>query len=116
MTTPLAIAGDFAEYGIRVDAGNTPDVAQDAEVYLNIFGNVSSGHDGGTGIGIRKQGTIATTNDFGIFDAAGGPSLAASPTNTDVANFINALNPGAVGGTTVISGSNYLRDTTLAPF
>jgi hypothetical protein len=115
VAVPLFLPGGFAEYGIRVDAGNNT-AGEDSEVYLNIFGNVcAGGHDGGTGIGIRKQGTVATTNDFGIFDAAGGPSLAASPTNTDVVNFINALNPSAVGGTLIISGSNYLRDTTLAP-
>jgi len=115
VTVPLSGPGPSAEYGIRVDAGNTPDVGQDAEVYLNIFSNVSGGVGGGTGIGIRKQGAVSTTNDFGIFDAAGGPALAAVPTNTDVVNFINALNPGSVGGTLIISGSNYQRDTTLAP-
>ena len=80
------------------------------------FGNVcAGGHDGGTAIGIRKQGTVSTTNDFGIYDAPGGATLNSPPSNADVVAFINGLNPGAVGGTTVISGSNYLRDTTLAP-
>jgi hypothetical protein len=73
-----------------------------SEVYLNIFGNVcAGGHDGGTGIGIRKQGTVSTTNDFGIYDAPGGATLNSPPSNADVVAFINGLNPGAVGGTTV---------------
>jgi hypothetical protein len=111
-------AGGTARQGIRVDAGNGT-AGEDASVFLNIFGNTTTGSNGAAGIGVRKNGTVATTNDFGIFDAAGGPSLAASPTNTDVANFINALNPNSAsagnGGTDVISGNNYLRDTTNAP-
>jgi YVTN family beta-propeller protein len=115
VAVPLFLPGGFAEYGIRVDAGNNT-AGEDSEVYLNIFGNVcAGGHDGGTGIGIRKQGTVSTTNDFGIYDAPGGATLNSPPSNADVVAFINGLNPGAVGGTTVINGSNYLRDTTLAP-
>jgi VCBS repeat-containing protein len=111
-------AGGTARQGIRVDAGNNT-AGEDASVFLNIFGNTTTGSNGAAGIGVRKNGTVATTNDFGIFDAAGGPTLAATPTNTDVSNFINALNPNSAsagnGGTDIISGNNYLRDTTHAP-
>jgi hypothetical protein len=58
---------------------------------------------------------VATTNDFGIFDAAGGPVLADNPSNVQVEAFLAALNPASAGGALVINGSAFLRDTTLAP-
>ncbi|MFM9905532.1 MAG: Ig-like domain-containing protein [Pyrinomonadaceae bacterium] len=113
-------AGGSTREGIRVDAGNASST--DDEVYLNIFSNTTAGSNGAGGIGIRKQGAVSTTNDFGIFDAAGGPSLAPSPTNANITAFVSALNPSsALGplftneGCDIISGSNYLRDTTQAP-
>jgi VCBS repeat-containing protein len=105
--------GGSARDGIRVDAGNSSSV--DDAVYLNIFGNTSAGSNGSSGIGVRKQGTVATTNDFGIFDAAGGPVLADNPSNVQVEAFLAALNPASAGGALVINGSAFLRDTTLAP-
>lgn len=105
-------AGGSARQGIRVDAGNASS-AND-QVFLNIFGNTSAGSNGAAGIGVRKQGTNSAVNVFGLYDAAGGPVLPASPTNTDIQNFINALNA-AGGGTDIINGSNYQRDTTQAP-
>src|SRR5262249_45304682 len=54
--------GGSAREGIRVDAGNASS-ADDA-VCLNISGNTSAGSNGAGGIGLRKQGTAATVNDF----------------------------------------------------
>ena len=102
--------GGFATNGIEVDAGNNPS-ADDA-VFLNIFGNTSAGTNGALGIGFYKQGNVATTNDFGIFDAPGGPTLASSPTNAQVEAFVASLNSSTVE---IFNGSNFIRDTTLAP-
>src|SRR5262245_6843808 len=74
---------------IRADAGNASST--DDSVFLNISGNTSAGSGGIEGIGIRKQGIVSTTNDFGIFDAAGGPTLASAPTIAQVEAFIEAL-------------------------
>jgi large repetitive protein len=95
-----------------VDAGNSS--SSDDEVFLNIFGNTSDGSNGAEGIGLRKEGSVSTTNDFGIFDAAGGPTLNNALSNADVEAFVEALNP-AGGGAFIINGSNYQRDTTQAP-
>jgi hypothetical protein len=71
-------AGGVAAQGIRVDAGNAKS-ANDS-VFLNIRGNTSAGSNGASGIGVRKQGTVSTTNVFGIFDAPGDPTtLRANP-------------------------------------
>ena len=102
--------GSFATNGIEVDAGNNPS-ADDA-VFLNIFGNTSAGTNGALGIGLYKQGNVATTNDFGIFDAPGGPTLASSPTNAQVEAFLASLNTSTVE---IFNGSNFIRDTTFAP-
>jgi hypothetical protein len=113
-------SGGTVRQGIRVDAGNASS-ADDA-VFLNIFSNTSGGSNGASGIGLRKQGAVATTNDFGLYDASGGPTLPSPPNNSDITNFVTSLNPGSVnglafgtGGADIISGSNYLRDVTLAP-
>jgi hypothetical protein len=109
---PNNTPGGSARQGIRVDAGNA--ASADDAVYLNIFGNTSTGSNAAAGLGVRKQGTVSTTNDFGVFDAPGGSDLPAVPTTTDVQNFINALNPSG-GGTDIISGSNYQEDLTQSP-
>jgi len=96
--------------GIRVDAGN--GVSSDDVMNLEISGNTSAGSGGTQGIGVRKQGTVGTINDFNLYDnPADATVLPGSPTNTDVQNFINALNP-AGNGTLIISGSAYQRTTT----
>lgn len=101
-----------ARQGIRIDAGNGSSIND--SVYLNIFNNTSAGSNGASGIGVRKQGSVLAINDFGLYDAAGGPSLNALPSNADIQTFINALNP-AGNGTDVLGGPNYSRDTTQAP-
>jgi hypothetical protein len=79
--------------GIRVDAGNT--ISVNDTVCLDISGNVTAG-TGHTnaGIGLRKQGTVATTNAFGVE----GMAATASP---GVEQFVGntGLNPGSENGT-----------------
>ncbi|MCA0055374.1 hypothetical protein [Mesorhizobium sp. B261B1A] len=106
--------------GIRVDAGNA--VSGNETMNLEIFGNTSAGSGlSPEGIGLRKQGTVATINTFNLYDAPGGPSLVANPTTAQVVSFIGALNPGsAVNGGTgdrvlIISGDAYQVITTLVP-
>jgi large repetitive protein len=102
--------GSFATDGIQIQAGNG-NSAND-QVYLNIFGNTSAGQNGALGIALAKQGDVSTVNVFGIFDSDTG--LPNNPTNTDVVNFVNSLNPNG-GGAEIISGSGFVRDTTEAP-
>ncbi len=120
VATPNNTSG-AGRQSIRVDAGNASSA--DDEVYLNIFGNtcpgggtnVCAGSIGAQFIGVRKQGTVLNTHDFAIFDAAGGPTLTDPPSNANVRNFIDALNPHGAGLPEIITGSNFKRDTTLAP-
>jgi hypothetical protein len=112
VATPLT----GARPGIRVDAGNA--ASADDAVCVDISGNTSGGSGGFPGIGMRKQGTNAAINDFGIEGFAGGLCSAAE-------NFIAGLNPGsaastitACDGVTVgkraisISGNNYVSCNT----
>ncbi|MEY2591780.1 MAG: large repetitive protein [Acidimicrobiaceae bacterium] len=84
--------------GIRVDAGNAASV--DDAVCLDISGNTSAGNGGTNGIGLRKQGTVATTNDFGIVGLPGG-----STATPDVETYVNGQNP-AGSGTLLISATS----------
>ena len=78
--------------GIRVDAGNGSSL--DDAVCLDISGNTSAGSGPATeGIGLYKQGTESTTNDFGIRGMAG----TSSP---DVETFVSGQNPASQVGTT----------------
>ena len=105
-TTPLN-AGGTARQCIRVEAGNPASV--DDAVFLNMTGNTCpGGSNGAAGLGIRKQGTVATTNDFGI--AGLSPSPATGP---QAAAFVAAQNP-AGNGCDAINGDNFVS-TTLAP-
>ncbi|MEQ1644098.1 MAG: Ig-like domain-containing protein, partial [Pyrinomonadaceae bacterium] len=99
--------------GIRVDAGSATSV--DDAVCADISANTSGGSGGTAGIGVRKQGTVATTNDFGIEGLPSGTCFSTE-------NFIGLLNPGSVVGgptgcqatsrTIVISGDNYVSCST----
>jgi hypothetical protein len=89
--------------GIRVDAGNASSV--DDVVCLSISGNTSAGSGGTNGLGIRKQGTVATTNDFGIV-GLGGTTAGAAATA-----FVTGNNP-AGNGTLLISGDNFVGCNT----
>jgi hypothetical protein len=91
--------------GIRVDAGNA-NSADDA-VCVDISGNTSAGSGGSQGIGLRKQGTVATTNDFGVE----GMAATASP---GVEAFVDGLNP-LGGGTLLISATSGFSNCNTAP-
>jgi hypothetical protein len=88
-----------------VDAGNANSV--DDAVCLDISGNTSAGSGGSQGIGLRKQGTVATTNDFGIE----GMAATASP---GVESYVDGLNP-AGGGTLLISATSGFSNCNTAP-
>ena len=94
-------AGGTPREGIRVDAGNGT-AGQDAAVCTTISNNTSAGSNGATGIGIRKQGNVATTNDFGITGLSPSPA-----TGLQAAAFVATQNP-LGGGCTAISGNNYV--------
>ena len=116
VAAPINVGGT-PRPGIRVDAGNAGS-ADDA-VFVNISGNTSGGSNGAPGIGIRKQGTVAATNDFGIQ----GLSPATAPGST-AEDFVAAQNPNSALGVAaagfpvkhayVISGDNFVT-TTLVP-
>ncbi|HEX6095153.1 MAG TPA: Ig-like domain-containing protein [Thermoanaerobaculia bacterium] len=84
--------------GIRIDAGNAASIND--SVCVDIAGNTSAGSGGATGIGLRKQGTSAVVNAFGI--AGLSPSPTGSP---NVEAHVNALNP-AGGGTQLLSATS----------
>ncbi|MBV8859879.1 MAG: HYR domain-containing protein [Acidobacteria bacterium] len=91
--------------GIRVDAGNAASL--DDAVCLDISGNTSAGSGGANGIGLRKQNTSATINDFGIE----GMAATSSP---GVEAYVNAQNP-AGGGTTLLSSTSGFSNCSSAP-
>ncbi|MBV8516272.1 MAG: tandem-95 repeat protein [Acidobacteria bacterium] len=91
--------------GIRVDAGNAASV--DDAVCLDIRSNTSAGSGVATGIGLRKQGTSSTVNDFGIE----GMAATATP---GVESYVNGNNP-AGGGTELISGTSGFVSCNSAP-
>ena len=103
--------------GIRIDAGNSSSV--DDAVFLNISGNTSGASGGQPGIGLRKQGTTSTTNDFGIQGLSPSPA-----TGAQMEDFVSTANPNSVLGTSsdgstqkrtlAISGSNFVS-TALVP-
>jgi Bacterial Ig domain len=64
--------GGTAREGIRIDAGNA--ASADDGVCVTLSGNTCAiGSNGAAGIGIRKQGTVQTTNDFGLTGLAPSP-------------------------------------------
>ena len=98
-----ALTGSFAD-GIRVDAGN--GASTDDQVCLEINSNITSGVGvGSSGIGLRKQGTIATINDFAIEGLVG----SASP---GVENYVNSINTSA-GGVVLISATSGFTSCTV---
>jgi len=100
-------AGGTAREGIRIDAGNA--ASADDGVCVTLSGNTSAGSNGAGGIGIRKQGSVQTTNDFGITGLAPSPA-----TGAQAATFVSAQNP-AGGGVDNISGSNFQSCNTAPP-
>ena len=94
-------AGGTAREGIRVDAGNA--VSVDDSVCLNMSGNTSAGSNGAAGLGVRKQGTNPTINDFGLQGIPQNP-----PSNQDVTDYVTAQNPNG-NGLDIISGSGFIQ-------
>ncbi len=72
--------------GIRVDAGNASSL--DDAVCADISANTTGGSGGHQGIGVRKQGGVATTNDFNV-EGFGGSTC------SQVEDYIAGLNPGS---------------------
>ncbi len=109
VTAPLG-AG---QNGIRIDAGNI-DSADDS-VCLSISNNSANGTTLlDEGIGLYKQGSTTTTNDFGI---EGMNAAAASP---DVETYVDAQNPqSSVGGsgrrTILLSATSGFANCATAP-
>jgi len=95
-----APVASIARQGIRVDAGNGGSA--DDSICLNISGNSSAGSSTAQGIGLRKQGTVATTNDFGINGLTTSPASGAQ-----AAAYVAGLNP-AGGGVDIVSGDNFV--------
>ena len=102
VASPINVGGT-ARQGIRVDAGNA--ASADDYVCVNISGNTSAGSNLAAGIGIRKQGTVATTNDFGINGLSPDPA-----TGAQASSYVAGLNP-ASGGVTIVSGDNFVACT-----
>jgi hypothetical protein len=75
-----------------------------------MTGNTSAGSGINQGMGIRKQGTNAAVNIFGIIGLSPSPT-----TGANAAAQLNADNP-AGGGTDVLSGNNFVNCAqTLSP-
>jgi hypothetical protein len=106
-TVAAPLAGN--RNGIRVDAGNA--VSVNDTVCLNISGNTTAGVGlSPEGIGLRKQGTVAATNNFALH------GFATSPANqAQTAAFVTAQNPGSANGTLIISGDNFNQPTCSFP-
>jgi methionine-rich copper-binding protein CopC len=91
--------------GIRIDSGTS--TSTDNTVCIEISGNTTAGESGQPGIGLRKQGTVSTTHEFGIEGLAPSPATAAQ---TDT--FVTGQNPASVGGVLIISGDNFVSCST----
>jgi hypothetical protein len=105
-----------ARSGIRVDSGTSVGTAVNTTVCLTISGNTSAGATDGAnlapGISLRKQGTVSTTNIFGITGLSPNPATA-----VQTEAYSNSQNPASApgnfgtGGTAVLSGSNFVPCT-----
>jgi VCBS repeat-containing protein len=96
--------------GILVRSGNNT-AGEDATVFLDISGNTSApsvGQPAALGIGLRKQGTTPTVNDFSIEDMTGN---GATP---NVESYVNGKNP-AGGGTLLVSAQSGFTSVNRHP-
>jgi VCBS repeat-containing protein len=93
--------------GMRVEAGGTNST--DDNVCLTMTGNASSGN-GIAGIGIRKLGSNATVNDFGIQGLTPSPATAAQ-----AAAFLAAQNPSSTVAPNFDSGDNFVANSAVTP-
>ena len=85
---------------IRVDSGSA---VGDVGVCMVMTGNTADGSGVNAGIGLRKQGTVATTNDFGIVGLSPSPATAAQAQAK-----VQTDNPASVGGVDILSGDNFV--------
>ena len=81
-------------HGIRIDSGSQNG---NTNLCLNLTGNISAG------IGLRKQGTNATVNIFGIHGLAPSPAFTAQ-----ASAYVAGLNPSA-GSVDIISGDYFIN-------
>jgi hypothetical protein len=112
-TVAAPLAGN--RNGIRLDAGN--GVSINDSMCANISGNTSAGSGlAPEGIGLRKEGTVAGTNNFAIHGLATSPA-----TGAQVVTFVGGNNPGSAAnpGTgdrvLIISGNNFNSPTCSFP-
>jgi hypothetical protein len=87
-----------ARPGIRVDSGTSAGTAVNTTVCLTISGNTATGGSDGVntypGIGLRKQGSVSTTNTFGITGLAPSPASGAQ-----MEAYVAGQNPASASGT-----------------
>jgi hypothetical protein len=99
-----------ARPGIRVDSGTGPTAAVNTTVCLTISGNTAAGATDGTntypGIGLRKQGSVATTNTFGITGLAPSPA-----TGAQMEAYVAGQNPASASGTFGTGGAANISAT-----
>jgi hypothetical protein len=91
--------------GIQVNSGTPSAAGTNTTVCLNISGNTSAGSGGNLGIGLRKEGTVSTTNAFGV----NGMAATSSP---GVESYVDGLNP-AGGGTILTSATSGFTNCSL---
>ncbi len=77
---------DASTPAIRVESGSS---SGDTNLCLNLSSNTATGN-AAPGIGLRKQGIVATTNDFGIVGLSPSP---ANPNQTE--DYVGTQNPGS---------------------
>jgi hypothetical protein len=94
----VATPTELGYNGIHLVSGTV--AAGDSRMCVGISGNSTSG-SGVPGIGLRKFGTGATINDFGIGGLTPSPATAAQ-TNT----YVVAFNPASVAGVQVYGGGD----------
>jgi hypothetical protein len=85
--------------GIRIDSGSS---AGDVSLCLLMTGNTSDGSGVNQGIGLRKQGTVAGVNEFGIVGLSPSPT-----TGANAAARVATDNP-AGNGVDILSGDNFI--------
>lgn len=99
-----------ARPGIRVDSGTSSGTALNTTVCLTISGNTVAGATDGAntypGIGLRKQGSVATTNTFGITGLAPSPA-----TGAQMEAYVAGQNPASASGTFGTGGAANISAT-----
>jgi large repetitive protein len=102
--------------GIRVRSGTSTGTAIDTNVCLQISSNTSAGNTAlgviTPGIGLRKQGSVASTNDFGVVGLSSNPStIKETETLVSTANPASASGTFGTGGAAVLGGDNFIPCT-----